>query len=255
MFPYLYVFGRTIPVYALVGLAGLLLGGFIAYFRGKRYGAPVTADDAFFMYIYGAIGMLAGAKLISVVQNLPAVINDIGLLFSDPALFFGRYINAGLVFYGGLLGAVAGAIIYAKQYKAALWPCFAVLIPIVPLVHAVGRIGCFMAGCCYGIETDSVFGITAADGISRLPVQLIESAVNLLLFAVLSAVSYNRRGGGMMVTGLYFIMYAAARFALEFFRGDAARGFIGVLSVGQAVSILIFAAGICLLYCRKKSNK
>lgn len=255
MFPYIYVFGRTVPVYALVGLAGLLLGGFIAYFRGKRYGAPVTSDDALFMYIYGAMGMLVGAKLFSVLQNLPGVINDIGLLFSDPALFFGRYINAGLVFYGGLLGAVAGAVIYAKQYRVALWPCFAVLIPLVPLVHAVGRIACFMAGCCYGTETDSVFGITATDGLTRLPVQLFESAVNLALFAVLSAVSFSRRGDGRTVTGLYFIMYAAARFTLEFFRGDAARGFIGVLSVGQAVSILIFAAGICLLYCRKKSNK
>lgn len=255
MFPYINIFGRTISVYGLVGITGILLGGFIAYFRGKRYGEPVTSDDALFMYIYGVIGMLIGAKLFSVVQNLPAVINDIGLLFSDPALFAGRYITAGLVFYGGLIGAVAGALIYAKQYKAAIWPNFAVLVPIVPLVHAVGRIACFFAGCCYGIETDSAFGITAADGLIRLPVQLFESAVNLALFAVLSAVSFYRHGDGMLITGLYFILYAAARFMLEFLRGDAVRGFIGVLSTGQAVSIAVFAAGVCLLYIRRKKKE
>lgn len=252
MLPYIHVLGHTIPAYGLIGVTGILLGGFIIYFRGKIYGASVTADDALFMYIYGVIGTFAGAKLFSVIQNLPAIINDIGLLASDPALFTARYLAAGLVFYGGLIGAFAGVLIYVKQYKIPLSPCLAVLVPVMPLVHAVGRIGCFTAGCCFGTETHSPLGITAADGLTRLPVQLFESGINLILFMALSAVSFYRRGDGRTVTGFYFVLYAAARFGLEFIRGDAARGFIGPLSVGQVFSIIVFAAGVVLLSARRK---
>jgi phosphatidylglycerol:prolipoprotein diacylglycerol transferase len=255
MLPYINVFGRIIPAYGLIGIAGILLGGFIGYFRGKKYGASVTADDALFMYIYGVIGTFIGAKIFSVIQNLPAIINDIGLLAADPALFAARYLTAGLVFYGGLIGAFAGVLIYAKQYKILLSPCLALLVPVMPLAHAVGRIGCFTAGCCYGTETHSALGIMAADGLIRLPVQLFESMINLVLFMVLSAVSVYRRGDGRTVTGLYFVLYAAARFCLEFIRGDAVRGFIGPLSVGQVFSIIIFAAGAILLSARRKSRR
>lgn len=252
MLPYINVLGRIIPTYGLIGIAGILLGGFTVYFRGKKYGASVTADDALFMYIYGVIGTFIGAKLFSVIQNLPAIITDIGLLSSDPTLFAARYLTAGLVFYGGLIGAFAGVLIYLKQYKIPPSPCLAVLVPVMPLVHAVGRIGCFTAGCCYGIETHSALGVTAADGLMRLPVQLFESVINLILFIFLSAVSFFRRGDGRTVTGLYFVLYAAARFGLEFIRGDAVRGFIGLLSVGQVFSIIVFTAGVILLSARRK---
>lgn len=250
MYPFIYIFGRVLPVYGLVGTAGVLLGGFAAYRRGKRHGAQVNADDALFMYIYGAIGAAAGAKLFSLMQNLPSLIGDLVLIFSDPDLFFARYISGGMVFYGGLLGAVAGAAVYVRQYRLAPSPLFAALIPVIPLVHAVGRVACFMAGCCYGIETHAL-GLPAADGRLRFPVQLCESAANIALYFFLSAVSRRRRDDGRLVTALYFMSYSVLRFALEFLRGDTARGFVGPLSTGQAVSIAVFASGVLLMFLRR----
>ncbi|MDD4772169.1 MAG: prolipoprotein diacylglyceryl transferase [Eubacteriales bacterium] len=251
MLTYINVLGRTIPVYGLIGIAGILSGGLIVYLRSGRASA---GEDMLFMYIYGVIGAFAGAKLFSLIQNMPDIIADIGLLFSDPSLFAGRYISAGLVFYGGLAGAFAGAFIYARRYKVPFSPCLAAVLPVMPFVHAVGRAGCFMAGCCYGKPTESIWGIRGADGIMRLPVQLYESAVNLVIFAVLLNAPDKLRSDGAALAGLYFVMYAAARFVLEFMRGDTARGFIGPLSTAQVLSIILIAAGIALSAGRRKSS-
>lgn len=255
MLPYLNIFSRTIPVYGLMGIVGILSGGFIVYHRSRRYVCAASSDDMMFMYIYGVIGAFVGAKLFSIIQQIPEIISDIGLIFTDPVLFFVRYISAGLVFYGGLAGALTGAFIYVRQYKVSFSPCLAAVLPVMPFVHAVGRVGCFMAGCCYGKPTAAVWGIPGEGGVMRLPVQLFESAVNLVIFAVLLNATPKFRCDGAILAGFYFIMYGATRFILGFMRGDTARGFMGPLSTAQVLSIILFAVGIVLSAGWRKSRQ
>ena len=107
-----------------------------------------------------------------------------------PIRFVVEYFG-GQVFYGGLLGGIAGAVVYAKCARLEGFPDYAdTVAPAIPLFHFFGRIGCFLGGCCYGIESDFGFVFTnavvqSANGVRRFPVQLFESGFNLLLFIFL----------------------------------------------------------------------
>ena len=128
---------------------------------------------------------------------------------------------------------------------------FRVLLPLVPLVHGFGRVGCFLTGCCYGVP--SRFGIAfshspiAPNGVRLLPVQLIEAACEGVLFFALTRPGAQRRGGRWML-GVYLASYGVLRFILEFFRGDDYRGFLGALSLSQVISIatLLLAAALLI---------
>jgi phosphatidylglycerol:prolipoprotein diacylglycerol transferase len=124
------------------------------------------------------------------------------------------------------------------------------LVPSVPLAHAFGRLGCFFAGCCYGVP--SAFGLEfnaselAPHGVKLLPVQLIEAGCNLLLFVLLLVLSrFCRRRG--LLTGTYLAAYAVMRFVLEFFRYDAERGVFWGLSTSQWISLLLLPAAVFIL--------
>ena len=129
----------------------------------------------------------------------------------------------------------------------------------LPLMHAFGRAGCFFAGCCYGVRCDGPLAVTfhsspaAPNGVGLFPVQLLEAALNLVLFACFCAVFRSRaRAARISCTGLYLCAYAVIRFFVEFLRGDAARGLWLGLSTSQWCSIAALAAGIWLLLRRRK---
>lgn len=249
MFPYLTVLGRTVPVYALCGVAGVLLGWLYTVLRGARLG--LDRDDCCFLYLYGVIGMLAGAQLLYALVNLPAMAADMALLLRDPVRFLRAYVFGGLVFYGGLCGALAGAALYARRYRLRLAGFLPAAVPAVPLAHAFGRVGCFMAGCCYGVPAPPPWGLyfdaspVAPHGTALLPVQLYEAAGDLAIFAVLTRYA-ARTGRPVRVLALYLILYAVLRFALERLRYDAYRGIIGPLSVSGWISVGLAAAGLAL---------
>ena len=119
------------------------------------------------------------------------------------------------------------------------------------MFHAFGRIGCFLGGCCYGIECDFGFVyenalVESANGVRRFPVQLVESGFEFLLFALILF---------MFIKGIqkhrlflwYLFIYSIGRFILEIFRGDEYRGFVGFLSTSQFISVFIFAVSLILL--------
>ena len=124
----------------------------------------------------------------------------------------------------------------------------------VPINQALGRIGCLLAGCCYGKETTSSFSLVfpekccAPANVPLLPTQPIMAAGNFVIFAVLVTLwlkGYNKKKG--LLTSLYLIMYSIGRFLIEFLRDDE-RGSVGALSTSQFISLFIFAAGAVLLY-------
>lgn len=249
MLPSIYILGREIPMYGICAAVGIGLAFFVTWLRTrrlKREGRDVS--DVFNLLLYAMIGVLIGAKLLYFIQNLGTLFSDFSLLFTNPGYFFG-----GFVFYGGLIGGVFGAWIYCWQFRLRLFDYANLIVPAIPIIHGIGRIGCFCAGCCYGKPIDPPFGLlfdaspVAPHGVHLFPVQLLEVFTNLIIFVILMAYTNKKscpRYGGL---ALYMCWYAVTRFLIEFLRyDDVERGFIGFLSTSQFISLFILAGGILL---------
>jgi phosphatidylglycerol:prolipoprotein diacylglycerol transferase len=136
-------------------------------------------------------------------------------------------------------------------------------MPSVALAQGFGRIGCLLAGCCYGLETNSSLGIifhdshVAPNEVRLIPTQLISSGLDFLNFIVLLAIAKRKKADGQ-VAGFYLIFYSIGRFVLEFFRGDLIRGSVGSLSTSQFISIFLMVIGVAIVlftgYCAKKQK-
>jgi phosphatidylglycerol:prolipoprotein diacylglycerol transferase len=171
----------------------------------------------------------------------------------------------------------AGAL-YGRHKFGAMFPGITDIIsPVIPLFHFFGRIGCFMAGCCFGIESGFGFTFTRsliaeANGVRRFPVQLLEALFNLGLFCIL----HIQREAGAAGEGssgarsfpaslakslkgkllfLYLLLYPAGRFILECIRGDAYRGIWGPFSVSQWISLALIAFSLFKLLGNKNTSK
>jgi phosphatidylglycerol:prolipoprotein diacylglycerol transferase len=167
-----------------------------------------------------------------------------------------NYSFGGLVFYGGLIGTVVGAYIYCKQYKMPFSPLLDIFAPLIPFVHGMGRIGCFLAGCCYGKEYHG-FGsvqfpnnelIKELDDVPRVPVQLIEAGCNFIIaFVLYKLMKLGKLTLGQLM-GIYIVYYTIIRFLTEMLRGDAVRGNVGGISTSQIISIILIPIGIILVH-------
>jgi phosphatidylglycerol:prolipoprotein diacylglycerol transferase len=255
MHPILFEIGDW-PVYsygvllALAYLAGLQL----AVVRARRAGL----DGARIMDlgIYLIIAALVGAKLMLVAV-------DFDLFRRQPRELLSLVRAAG-VFYGGLLAAFAVAVILIRRYRLPLWTTTDVFAPGIALGHVVGRLGCLLAGCCYGRATDLPWGITFTDpaaaanvgtplGIPLHPTQLYEAGAELLILVFLLATERRGRPFPGRTFWSYLLLYAISRFIIEFFRGDD-RGMVFGLSTSQAVSLVVApVAGAMLLKLRGRT--
>lgn len=253
MFPYFTIFGNQISMYSVSALAGLLLSGFIACKLSKR--RNILYVDTIMFMLFSFIGVYFGGIILYAItqwqyisalfRNFSAIIND-GMLIPFLIQIFG-----GSVFYGGLLGGIGAGVLYLKVTKQSLGDFSDLAALVAPMFHAFGRIGCFLGGCCYGIECDFGFVyenalVESANGVRRFPVQLVESGFEFLLFALILFMFIN----GIQKHRLflwYLFIYSIGRFILEFFRGDEYRGFVGFLSTSQFISVFIFAVSLILL--------
>ena len=185
-----------------------------------------------------------------------------------------RIWDGGLMFYGGFILAFAVILIYIRFAKLRLWTVLDILAVALPLGHAFGRIGCFLNGCCYGrvvdtigcgafersiavifpkdsipfngqVNDDLIFD-TAQNSLPVLPAQLIESAANFAIFALLLALALLVRTRPGFRTGLYMALYAIVRFFVENLRSDP-RIHFGVFSVSQTISLILLPIGALLI--------
>ena len=243
-----------LPAYGCFILLGALAAGLYLCLSAAKSGFP--REDLIYASLYAAIGVMIGAKLLYVITMLPVLIPRWTLFAEDPKLLLELF-RGGFVFYGGFLGGVFGVWRYGRRYRLPFLPLTDQLIIAVPLVHGFGRIGCFFAGCCYGIPyegfgavvyPENSFGLS---GVSLFPLPLVEAMGLFLLFLVLALLSRKPRKIGFM-TGIYLCAYAVFRFILEFFRYDDLRGVWFGLSTSQYIGILLFAAGCVLLWTSKK---
>lgn len=250
MLPYITVYSHRVAMYGVMAAAGTMLAVFYLRRAEKRF--PETSADADLVFIYGLIGMFMGAKLLSLLTALPVLLADLPLLTLDMGSFFRKYLYAGFVFYGGLYGLLLAVWLYAKLSGGKFALLATAYLPIVPLIHGFGRLGCFCAGCCYG-KPSKQLGIAftrsevAPNGIPLLPVQLIEASLVFGLFFLLWRMS-RRKTDGRRMLGWYLLLYSVGRFVLEFLRGDTYRGFIGILSVSQVIALPSLLGGGLLLW-------
>ncbi|MFA7166905.1 MAG: prolipoprotein diacylglyceryl transferase, partial [Desulfoplanes sp.] len=166
----------------------------------------------------------------------------------------------GLVFLGGAILASITGYWFLHKKNQPLWPWMDAIAVSVPLGQAVGRIGCTMAGCCYGAQCDLPWAITFTDptclaplNIPLHPTQIYHSLAGLSTFLILLIAKRYIKTQGML-TGLFLVLYAIFRFSIEFFRGDY-RGDFGILSVTQVITAAVFCLGIAIMVYRKKSKR
>ena len=255
MLPYLHIFGLQIPMYGLCMAAALLSAVLISCIRARRRNRDV--DRLLTIALAAIVCGIIGAKVLyfivtyswdEIVESVKA--NSVSFL-----------LDGGLVFYGGLIGGVAGAFIGAAFTRCRLSDYSDSVVPSLPLAHAIGRMGCFCAGCCYGKVTESWIGVCFPSSVTGLaanvrviPTQLIESGLNLLLFIALLIYTRKERRGFTSLF-VYLIAYGVERFFLEYLRGDEIRGIFGLFSTSQWISIALIVISVTALIITNRKKK
>jgi phosphatidylglycerol:prolipoprotein diacylglycerol transferase len=249
MHPILIDFGFfQLPSYGLLLATAVVVALWTLRLRADRAGMDGVRLVDFGLWL--VIWALVGAKLLLVLIELPRYIKD-------PAALIGT-IRAGGVFLGGFIAAVVAAIVLLRRYQLPALPSFDVLSPSLALGHAIGRIGCLMAGCCWGASCDLPWAITYSNPVAAQnlgtplgqplhPFPVYSFLFNIGLYLVLAAY-YKRRPAPGRVFGTYLVVYGIGRFVLELTRGDAARGFVlgGSLSTSQLISAALILIGVGL---------
>lgn len=239
----------TIHGYGLMIGIGIIAAYASVTYRAKKKGLNPDLIDG--LAIWAVAAGLLGAKILYYITELPAILADPSLLLN---------VADGFVVYGGIIGGIFGGYLYTRRKKVSFVQYADLVLPSVALAQGFGRIGCFLAGCCYGRETSSAFHIVfknsqfAPNNVPLLPTQLISSGLNFLHFAVLIWIARKTKKDGV-VASLYLIFYSIGRFILEFFRGDLIRGNVGVFSTSQFISLFVVVVGIACLYKSLKTPK
>ncbi|MEI6514775.1 MAG: prolipoprotein diacylglyceryl transferase [bacterium] len=201
---------------------------------GRRTGRDVSisGDLAFWLMVGGLIG-----------ARTAYVISNFSYYHAAPQEII-RVDQGGLIFYGGFIGGLLIFIAFARWRKLNVLDLADFAVTAIPLGHALGRVGCFLNGCCGGSAVSPPSLLSC--GLDHYPVQLYEAALNLGVYVLLTWFFLKRRGtrsGSVMA--LYLTTYPVCRFLLEFFRGDD-RMRLGTIDVAQGISIGLFATGLIL---------
>ena len=269
MLPFIDLGILQLPLYSLLFMIGFAIALLLARKIGGSYG--INKDDIIFAAIYGAIGLLIGAKVVFFITKVPKVIanfEEFKKFIKIDTMGALNYLFGGMVFYGGLIGFCLGVLRYCVHFKVKLFDLADLYTPFLPFAHAFGRIGCFCAGCCYGIEYHGPLAIQfpyneltpELSEVPRFPVQLLEALLNFICSGILLYIMNknakkevkDRKLKQGQLLGIYFAYYLVARTFLEMLRGDAVRGKVGFLSTSQIISILLIPAAVLLILARKR---
>ncbi len=262
MLPIINIFGRSVGSYALFSFMGLIVCGFVVYLSCNKL--KIEIEDIAVMELIVAAGLLVGGHLLYGIVNIPQII---ATLNSAHVMGFAATLRSlfncfgGLVFYGGFLGGLAALKIYIRfsksEFRSHLLDIYAFS---VPLFHFFGRIGCFFAGCCYGIESSVGFItnnntlVPDINGVRRFPVSLLEALLNLTIFIVLLVVFKKGLYKNKLIY-LYFIMYSVVRLFTELLRGDSVRGIYFGVSTSQWIAIFLLIIGLIKIFKYEHSKK
>jgi phosphatidylglycerol:prolipoprotein diacylglycerol transferase len=250
----------TLHSFGLMVALGFLCSYFVIVAMVRRGLFPgLREDDVSRLVVLAMVGGAAGARIAYVCEHWSAE------FAGQPFLEMLRFDKGGLMFYGGLIGAVVVAGLFLRVGKVPVMRSLDACATALPLGHAFGRVGCFLNGCCFGRACDSPISVTfpahspawwehvgagligrgAPESLPVLPSQLIEAAANLVLFALLVRAARRVPREGYL-SGVYLVSYAVIRFCTEMLRGDP-RMSVMAMSISQFLSVAALVAGAVLI--------
>ncbi|MEW6665477.1 MAG: prolipoprotein diacylglyceryl transferase [Thermodesulfobacteriota bacterium] len=253
MFPDLFTIGpMTLHTYGLFVALGFTAGLAVTLRLGRVYSLTTQQlmDMAFVSIVWGIVG----ARLLFVLINLPH--------YRTHPMDVLKIWQGGLVFSGGLLAVAVSMLWYGRRHHLSFWMLGDLCAPGVSVGQALGRIGCFMAGCCYGKPTDHPFSVvfTHPDSLAPLniplhPTQIYDALIGLLIFAVLLILHGRKKYQGQVVLW-FLILHSTGRLLVEKFRADH-RGWIpGTdMSVTQLAAMLILLGSVLALFLVKSRER
>lgn len=240
--------GFTLPSFTAAIVLGLALSLGVGFLLARKLGLDLVEFTAYAIFL--GISFWLGSVLYRLFfmflqspQEFLHGLSPLGTLIQ----------RSGTSVIGGIAGALLFSTFYLRKVGLPFWGTLDVAFTSIPLAQAAGRVGCFLAGCCYGRATGWWLGVTFPGHTQAVhPVQLYESALNLVNFAVLITLFLRRRFEGQILA-LYLVNYSVIRFILEYWRGDTHRGFLFVggsrftsLSLPQAMCLIGIAVGILI---------
>ena len=256
MFPKLFDLGPiSVYTYGVLLAAAYLVALQVGMVRARARG--LDANRVMDLGIYCIISALVGAKLLLIIV-------DFDHYREDPAHLL-TIIRSGGVYYGGFVLAVAVAFWFIRRHGLPLWQTCDAFAPGIVLAQAVGRMGCLMAGCCYGRPTELPWGImftntlAAANsgtplGVALHPTQLYEAAAALVILGILLVGERYGRAFAGRTFWSYLLLYPAARFLIEFYRGDPRGTVLDFVSTSQFISLLLIPTSIVMLIVLSRSR-
>ncbi len=225
----------TIHGYGLMIGLGVMAALFLGDYRAKKFG--LNGEHIYGMTFSAVILGFAAARILFIITEWDNFLQN-------PMQYLA---GAGFVVYGGIIGGALTIYGFCKIKKIDMLSYLDLMIPSVALAQAFGRVGCFLAGCCYGKETDSCLGVVftnsdfAPNGVKLLPTQLFMAVGDLIIMAILLWYASKRPMRGR-TSALYLILYSIGRFVVEFLRNDD-RGTVGMLSTSQFIAVFTLIAG------------
>ena len=215
--------------------------------------AGLDADAVTNLGIYCALAAIIGAKAMMIIVDLPHYLQNPGEIFSFATL------QAGGVFYGGLLAALGIAFWHMRKTRLPALKTADVFAPGIALGHGIGRLGCFSAGCCWGIQCDRPWAVTFTDPVAEKlvgvplnvplhPTQLYEAFAEFVIFGILYWRIRQPHKTGSII-GLYLVLYSITRFIVEFFRNhEQGNLWGGPLDTSQWISLGLVLLGSWFVY-------
>ncbi len=253
MHPILFtVFGLEIKAYGFFIAIGFLVGINLAAYFAKKEG--IDPEKVYDLSLYILISAILGARILEVLINHE-------YYFSHPKEIIAIW-NGGLTFYGGLIAALAVCLVYLRKQKNGFWQFADIMAPSLAIGYMFGRIGCFFAGCCYGkpVAAGSLcLTFTnpqsfAPKGVCLYPTQLYGALAALIIFIILLIMRRYHSFRGQLMLG-FILLYAPARFFIEFFRNDSRGVYFGnTISTSQLIGIPFFIGALILYFYFRKTK-
>jgi phosphatidylglycerol:prolipoprotein diacylglycerol transferase len=259
MYPELFrIGGFPVNTYGVLLALAFMAALFVSSRLGARDGLP--RERVFDLGLWMLLGGLIGSKLLLMVAEPEYGTDWRNLLSID-------FLRSGGVWYGGFLGGLLTGVLLIRRYRLSFWKVLDAFAPGVAIGQAVGRQGCFAAGCCWGRPTGAAWGVEFGEAAHRItgvpigvhlhPTQLYESAAALLIFLFLYRLHRRKRFDGQVIA-VYAMLYGLTRFTIEFFRDDPRGDILGLttltgLSTSQLISLLVVAGGVVFFLLRRRT--
>ncbi len=250
MHPILFSAGPiTLYSYGVLLAAAYLLGLWMAVRRARAAG--VDGNKIMDLLIWVIIAALVGAKALLFIIDFRH--------FTSSWQEFTTLLRSGGVFYGGLIAAILVCVYQLRKHRLPLWTSTDLFAPGIALGYMVGRLGCLMAGCCYGKPTDVAWAITFTDPAANFnvgtplnvplhPTQIYESLAGLVILVALLVLEKRRGAFPGRTFWSFAFLYAVLRFGIEFFRGDDRGLVFNMLSTSQFISVVLAPLSVFMLW-------